>query len=412
MKFTAAALALLASTTLGTAFAAEGPVPPGAPVLDHVFVIMLENHGYNEILNNPNAPFINAEYATKGVATNYYGVAHPSLTNYLETVGGSNFGVTNDHAPDWHSTTCTTALASGVPSNEANPGLICPITGTGTETATTLLDFSNETTGQPGDINIDMIHSFPALTNISGKTIADQLVEAKKTWKTYQEFLPLSGADGMDYSNGFFTNKTDFSKSPASLGLSTSAIVQQYRSKHNPFVYFASIQGTAVNGQIPGVEGFNGANGLYADLATGKVPAFSFIAPGQCNDMHGQGNGGVFCNYDPANNGTQSGLNDALIQQGDQSVQTIVTAIKASPVWAKHRSAIVIVWDENDYSTAPITNQVMLIVDKNYGQQHYISNRFYTHYSLLKSIESGLRLPCLNHACDHNVASMSDLFSR
>jgi hypothetical protein len=28
----------------------------------------------------------------------------------------------------------------------------------------------------------------------------------------------------------------------------------------------------------------------------------------------------------------------------------------------------------------------------------------------LKSLESGLRLPCLNHACDSNVSVMEDLF--
>jgi len=38
------------------------------------------------------------------------------------------------------------------------------------------------------------------------------------------------------------------------------------------------------------------------------------------------------------------------------------------------------------------------------------SNTFYTHFSLLKSIESGLGLPCLNHACDSTVNVMSDLF--
>ena len=30
---------------------------------------------------------------------------------------------------------------------------------------------------------------------------------------------------------------------------------------------------------------------------------------------------------------------------------------------------------------------------------------------LLKSLESGLRLPCLNHACDADVKVMTDLFS-
>ncbi|PYX96344.1 MAG: phosphoesterase, partial [Acidobacteria bacterium] len=44
---------------ISTVFAAEGPVPKGVPHLDHVFVIMMENHGYNQIVNNPDAPFAN-----------------------------------------------------------------------------------------------------------------------------------------------------------------------------------------------------------------------------------------------------------------------------------------------------------------------------------------------------------------
>jgi hypothetical protein len=76
------------------------------------------------------------------------------------------------------------------------------------------------------------------------------------------------------------------------------------------------------------------------------------------------------------------------------------------------RSAIVVLWDENDYSVAPITNQVLTIVDTNYGSHGVKSHRFYTHFSLLKSIEAGVGLPCLNHACDASAAVMSDLFGR
>ena len=57
------AAGLLATALAGSAMAAEGPVPHGVPHLDHVFLIMMENHGYGQILNNPNAPFIN-EFAT------------------------------------------------------------------------------------------------------------------------------------------------------------------------------------------------------------------------------------------------------------------------------------------------------------------------------------------------------------
>ena len=58
---------------------------------------------------------------------------------------------------------------------------------------------------------------------------------------------------------------------------------------------------------------------------------------------------------------------------------------------------------------------MLTIVDKNYGtgangEPATSSGQFYTHFSLLKTIEAGFRLPCLNHACDANTRMMSDLF--
>ena len=155
MKIAATALALLASTAIGTAFADEGTVPlSGIPQLDHVFVIMMENHGYGQVINNPNEPYLNGPIANKSVnlATNYFAIGHPSLTNYLEIVGGSNFGVRSDNAPAWHSTSCSPNLATGIPNAEtaaacAGPidtGNICPIAGTGTDAATPAIDNRNE----------------------------------------------------------------------------------------------------------------------------------------------------------------------------------------------------------------------------------------------------------------------------
>ncbi len=67
------------------------------------------------------------------------------------------------------------------------------------------------------------------------------------------------------------------------------------------------------------------------------------------------------------------------------------------------------VWDENDYSAAPATNKVLLIVDNNDGRSGRQRSEFYTHFSLLKSVEAAFRLPCLNHACDSTTNVMSDL---
>src|SRR5579864_6633623 len=121
MKHQSAILALLVIAMVGTVFGAEGAVPKGVPHLDHVFVIMMENHGYSQILNNPNAPFANEYARSANLATNYFAVAHPSSTNYLEIVGASNFGVHSDNNPDWHNATCTTNLASGTVNTTIRP---------------------------------------------------------------------------------------------------------------------------------------------------------------------------------------------------------------------------------------------------------------------------------------------------
>lgn len=407
----AASVALLASPI----FAQEAAVPQGAPHLDHVFVVMMENHGYSEILNNPNAPFINQLAQSANTSTSYFAVAHPSLTNYLEVVGGSNFGVLNDHSPLWHSTSCVTNLSSGqsLLDTSAYPN-VCPIQGQGTDAATPLIDYSNETSGPPGSIEIDGIHTIAANHNILGKTIADQLVAANLTYKSYQENLPLSGADDVNTSDGFFSDLTDFSKlTPVQTPPLTSAgIVSLYAVKHNPFVYFRSTQeGYDSRNSLDNTVPFDGQHGLYADLATGHVPSFSFIAPNQCNDQHGQGNAGPYCNYDPISDGTQAGLNPALIKRGDITVQRIVTSIKSSPVWHEGHNVIVILWDENDYAISPITNRVFFIVDTNYGVHGIKSNAYYNHFSLLRTFEGGFRLPCLNHACDSDSHVMSDLFA-
>ena len=63
----------------------------------HVFIIMMENTGYDSLIGNPNAPWINTAAATYGLARNYYGVSHPSQPNYIAATSGSLNGVTSDN---------------------------------------------------------------------------------------------------------------------------------------------------------------------------------------------------------------------------------------------------------------------------------------------------------------------------
>jgi phosphatidylinositol-3-phosphatase len=399
------------ATCVGTAFAGEGKVPKGVPHLDHVFVIMMENHGYGQIVGNPSAPFANQYAKSANSATNYFAVGHPSSTNYLEVVGGSNFGVRSDNAPDWHNTACTPNIVppgyttTDFPSS-AN---VCPIAGQGIDAATPAVDLTNECPDPtntdpcpPGLIDID--GSSLAAAPTVGKMIGDQLAEHNRRWKSYQESLPPTGPDGIAYSDGWYT---DVNSPPAAIG----GLLKLYAAKHNPFVYFKSVQdGNDPHNSLANVVGFEGGGGLYDDLASGRVPDLSFVVPNQCNDQHGRGNGGSQCAFDPVTDGSQAGLNPALIYVGDLTLRTIVAAIHRSPAWKDGRNAIVVLWDENDYSFVPNLNQVLVIVDTNYGPHGKQSGQFYTHFSLLRSLEGGFHLPCLNHACDDSTNVMSDLF--
>jgi phosphatidylinositol-3-phosphatase len=385
----------------GTMFAGEGSVPKGVPHLDHVFVIVMENHGYVQIVGNPNAPFTNSYLHSANTAQNYFAVGHPSLTNYLEIAGGSNFGVRSDNAPDWHNHACTPNLFDGSTNDDSTSNAICPIYGGGTDSATPAIDNSGlECSGPCTDI--DGVLGFAAAPNTSGKTIADQLHDAGLSWKSYQESLPPTGADNVTYSDGFFT---DLTVPPAVPG----GLLKAYAAKHNPFVYFRSVQEAIKNG-AKNIAGFEGQGGLFEDLISGNVPALSFIAPNQCNDQHGRGNGGSQCAFDFSNDGTQNGLNPALIYVGDLTLRNIIKSIHASRAWHSGQNAIVVVWDENDYSVSPVVNQVLATVETNYGPGGRTSSKFYTHFSLLKSLEAGFGLPCLNHACDQSTKVMSDLF--
>jgi phospholipase C len=63
----------------------------------HVFVIMMENTGFDSLIGNPNAPWINMAAQTYGLATNYFGVTHPSQPNYIAATSGATNGVPNDN---------------------------------------------------------------------------------------------------------------------------------------------------------------------------------------------------------------------------------------------------------------------------------------------------------------------------
>jgi phosphatidylinositol-3-phosphatase len=343
----AIALAGVALIATPAAVSATGSNRGAVPHYKHIIEIMMENQSYGTIIGNPSAPNINALAKKYALATNYFGVTHPSEPNYVANLGGSFFGIQDDNQ-----FYCTPALAATDP--------MC--------TGTTV----NHT--------------------VSALSLADQLTAAGKSWKGYFQNLPYVDP-GAVISSGPNANGPYTFKWPSN----TDAL---YASKHNPFVNFTGTQ-HALSRMVPD-------NQLAVDLATRKLPNYSLVVPDQCNDMHGTG-------------GCSS--TDPLIKAGDRYVGTTVSEIMASPLWRDGNNAIVVTWDEDDFSDSgqlgtgccgadPGGGHVATIVITNDGPRHLTDNTAYNHYSLLRTLEDAFGLTHLAHAGDAAVPPMTPLFAR
>ena len=410
MKRVLLGVVISASIANASAFAFEGDTPHGRfGHLDHVFLVIMENQTASDILGNPNAPFINAYAQTANHATNYFAVGHPSAPNYLEIVGGSNFGVANDFWPNWTNGGCQ----DNSPGSTGCAGAVTPISGTGTDntvvaTAMSAKDCNGQIDGWSGPVTNDCALYTYTATSYVGKTIAHQLVQRGMSWKTYQESLPTLGPRvyGVNYADGAFSNLSPagvFNADGSTPPPAKTPVQKLYAVKHNPFAYFADIEaGSSPNLSLNRVQDFDGPNGLWADLQNG-APNFSLIVPNQCHDMHGFVSGGP-----PICSSSTPQETAYLMQEGDAEVAKIVSGIKASNSWRFGRNAIVLVWDENDYGN--VANRVLMLVETNYARNGQQEADFFDHYSLLRTMEAGFGLPCLNHACDATSKIMDEMF--
>jgi hypothetical protein len=96
-----AALVLLAVAVTIPAPTDPPPWPAGLPVYDHVVIVVEENKDYAQIIDRPDAPFIN-QLRTEGANfTQMYGEEHNSQGNYFWLFSGDNRGVGfRDGVPD------------------------------------------------------------------------------------------------------------------------------------------------------------------------------------------------------------------------------------------------------------------------------------------------------------------------
>ncbi|HWG48929.1 MAG TPA: alkaline phosphatase family protein [Candidatus Acidoferrales bacterium] len=79
-----------------TPTATPSPTPAAVPAVDHVFLVMLENHGFAQVIGSPAMPYLNSLASQHALATQYFANSHPSIGNYFMLTTG-NLETTNDN---------------------------------------------------------------------------------------------------------------------------------------------------------------------------------------------------------------------------------------------------------------------------------------------------------------------------
>jgi acid phosphatase len=72
----------------------QNPGNPNIPQFAHVFLVVEENHTYDEVIGRSAMPYLNTLLSHYGLGTQYFANAHPSLPNYFVLSTGQT--ITND----------------------------------------------------------------------------------------------------------------------------------------------------------------------------------------------------------------------------------------------------------------------------------------------------------------------------
>jgi hypothetical protein len=83
------------STPSPTPVPSPTPTPTAIPAADHVFVVVLENHAFSQVIGSPFMPYLNSLANGHSLATNYFANPHPSIGNYFMLTTG-NIETNND----------------------------------------------------------------------------------------------------------------------------------------------------------------------------------------------------------------------------------------------------------------------------------------------------------------------------
>jgi phospholipase C len=219
---------LLAMMLLALPLAAAAPAAAAPPPIKHVFVIVLENKGFDTTFGpSSQAPYLSQTLTSQGqLLTQYYGIGHASLDNYIAMVSGQSPGiVTQADCPFYFNLFPGTIGSNG---QAIGQGCVYPATV---------------------------------------KTVADQLAAKGLTWRGYMEDMA---------SNCQRPALNSFDQTQ------NATAASQYAARHNPFVYFHSLidSGACGSNDVP-------LGQLDTDLSSASTtPNLAFITPDLCHDAH------------------------------------------------------------------------------------------------------------------------------
>jgi hypothetical protein len=209
------------------------PARAALPPVGHVFVVILENQDFQDSFGaTPKSEYLGRELPAQGqLLTQYHGISHQSLGNYI-------------------------ALVSGQGPN--------PITQSDCQV---FQDFFPGTIGADGQASGSGC-VYPSTV----KTVADQLTAKGLTWGGYMEDMGNTPGEAKTCRHPPIGSRDN---------TQSARPTDQYAARHNPFVYFHSIIDTAdcADNDVP-------LDDLPAVLRSESVPSYVFITPDLCADGH------------------------------------------------------------------------------------------------------------------------------
>jgi fibronectin type 3 domain-containing protein len=204
---------------------------------------------------------------------------------------------------------------------------------------------------------------------ITSPNIIDKINGAGLSWKAYAEDYPVSS------------------------GCYTGADAGAYVAHHFPFLYYSNIVNspTSCNKLVKANSVTTSSNLENDDLllndlsSTSTASNFMWLTPNTCDDWH-----------------------DSCTYSGDYYLSQLVPKILSSSLFKTQKAALLITYDEG-VGTYP-SDYVYTLWAGPVAKTGYKSSASYTHYSVLKTLETAWNLPALT-TNDTAASSMSEFFT-